>query len=735
MEIDLLRESVARSLEGAWPALTPLEAGEDTDRVRTLWRVLAAAGQTGLAATADDFGLVGAVSVCMEHGRAASPAPIVPTVLLNHAVSLGASAPAMLNGIGEGAILPAIAYGAFDGDASAGSAELVSGKLSGALRFVEDVGSASHLAVFTADGIAIVTADGDGATLTPEVGLNIPPFHRVAFDRAPAQLLALDRDALEKLATMARLLYVARALGAARSAFTLVLEHVSTRKQFGRLLAQFQAMQHKLANAEIALRGTEELVLYAAKLFDVDEGDWRVFAEAAVAFGSTYLRQTSIETHHAFGAVGYAEEHEAPRHFRRIHADCCRMGGAIRAQQALVRLLAKREGEVMPGFWLGKRAEAFRAELREWLAANWTQADRAAERKRPRKDQGISAEFSRKLGEGGLLSLTWPDENGVAAKGPREQLVLVEEMEAAGAPTMLTSAASWLMAPEIIRHGTPELKAEMLSALRRGEVYAALGYSEPEAGSDLSSLRTRAVREGDDYLITGQKLWGTMTDRATHILLAARTDPEIQPKSKGISLFIVPTNLPGITIQPQMAFYGHTYCTQFYDEVRVPSRYLLGREGQGWSILSGALASERVIMGGTVLRFTRLFSRLLRHLTRDEATEPPQATSMRLGGLAAELLAARLFALRSILTLEEGRVPVAEGAVTKVFTGELAERFCEAAVDILGTTGLLGRDAPDSVLDGLVELELRTSLMLVIGGGAAEIQRTLIAQVGLGLPR
>jgi alkylation response protein AidB-like acyl-CoA dehydrogenase len=733
-EYDLLRDAVARALAEAWPPSTPLELYSEGDRVAAFWRVLAEAGQTGLAASAEDFGLKGAILAVIEHGRGASPAPLVSAIILNHAASLGGACPASLAGIGAGTALPALAYGAYDGDAHAGAVSFADGRVNGVARFVEDAGTATQLAVFTDAGIALVARGAAGVSMTEEEGLNVPAFHSLAFDNAPADLLPLDGAALDRLAVLARLLYVARALGAARRAFTLAVEHVSTRKQFGQYLAQFQAMQHKLANAEIALRGTEELVHHAATLFDAGDADWRVFAEAAVAFGSAQLRHTSIETHHAFGAVGYAEEHEAPRHFRRVHADLCRMGGAIRAQEALVALVAAREGGALPGFDLGEQAEAFRAELRDWLATNWTEADREAEKLRPRKEQGISADFSRKLGAAGLLSLTWQDEHGAAAKGPREQLVLVEEMEAAAVPAMLTSAASWLMAPEIIRHGTPQLKAEVLPGLAQGEVYTALGYSEPEAGSDLTSLRTRAVRDGDDYLITGQKLWGTGTEWATHILLAARTDPDIKPKAKGISLFVVPTNLPGITIQPQMAFYGHTFCTQFYDEVRVPSRYLLGREGQGWSILSGALATERVIMGGTVLRFTRLFDRLLRHLAGAEGGLSPAAAT-RLGGFAAELLAARLFALRSILTMEEGRVPVVEGAVTKVFTGELAERFCEAAVDLTGTTGLIGRGAPGAILDGMIELELRTSLMLVIGGGAAEIQRTIIAQMGLGMPR
>jgi len=735
MEHLLLRDSVRRALEDAWPPSTPLDHASNAAHIRMLWKTLAEAGQTGLAAAPDSFGLQGAALTCIEHGRSASPAPIVAAIILNHAASLGAAAPQALAKIGDGAVIPAVAYGGYDGDPLAGSAKLHDGKLNGALRFVEDAGNATHLAIFTDAGVAIVPADAPGVRLTPEPGLNVPPFHRAEFDAAAAELLPLEPAALGELAGMARLLYIARALGAARRAFSLVVEHVSTRRQFGQFLAQFQAMQHKLANAEIALRGTEELVLHAAGLFDAGDESWSIFAEAAIAFGSSYLRQTSIETHHAFGAIGYAEEHEAPRHFRRVHADVCRMGGVLRAQGALVRLLSARDGDVLPGFWLGDRAEAFRAELKQWLAVNWTDADRAEELARPRTEEGISAEFSRKLGAGGLLSLTWPDEHGVVAKGPREQLVFVEEMENAGAPTKLSSAASWLMAPEIIRHGTPELKAEVLPLLARGEVCTGLGYSEPEAGSDLSSLRTRAVRDGDDYLITGQKLWGTMTDQATHILLAARTDPDARPERKGISLFVVPVGLPGITIQPQMAFYGQTFSTQFFDEVRVPARYLLGKEGQGWEILTGALASERVIMGGAALRFARLFGRLLRHLTREGSDALTPTAAARLGGLGAELLAARLFALRSVLCLEEGRVPVVEGAVTKVFSGELAERFSEAAVDLLGTTGLLGRAASDGVLDGLIELELRTSLMLVIGGGAAEVQRTIIAQAGLGLPR
>ncbi len=730
-ELDALRDTVRRCLADAWPdgALTP--RAELSDRLPRLWASMTSSGQAMIGDPESGFGIQAAVIAAIEHGAAGSPAAIIASTILN--LACHAAAPDLIADLQAGTVLPAIAYGGFDGDSAVGTARLADGHVNGSLHFVDDVLSASHLILFVDEGLAVVSRTASGLDLTETPGLVRPGFHRLDLRQCPARLIPLPRDTLHDLARIARLLYAARALGAARRAFSLAVENAGTRRQFGKFLAQFQAMQHKLANCEIALQGSDAILAHAAALYDAGDNDWRLFAEAAVAFAAMHLRQTSIETQHALGAMGYAESHEAPWHFRRVHGDLCRMGGTHRAQAALFD--GARVRKTLPGFWLGDGAETYRARITAWLAEHWDAAAQAEERSKPEAERGLNRDFVRRLGQAGLLSASWPAEHGGDNLGFLEQLALNEELEAAQAPYSLAVCISWLLAPLVIGHGQPELQAEILPRARRGEIIAALGYSEPEAGSDLSNLKTRAVRDGDDYVITGQKLWGTLTEKATHILLAARTDPDAQPRRDGISLFVVPADLPGITIQPHMAFYGHSFCTQFYDEVRIPGWCLIGKENGGWPLLGSALAAERVFMGGKTRKLAGLFDQIVEELERRSTTKAGGIEAVRLGALAADLLVARLFAIRSILALEDGRMPIVEGAISKVFSGELAERLGETAIDILGTGGLLGSEAPDAPLNGAVEHELRTALMMVIGGGAAEIQRSIVAQQGLRLPR
>lgn len=376
---------------------------------------------------------------------------------------------------------------------------------------------------------------------------------------------------------------------------------------------------------------------------------------------------------------------------------------------------------------------AFRQQIRAWLLENWTEADREANRRRPLRNRRWNPEFSRKMGEAGWLGLDWPKEFGGQARSAGEQLAFIEELEFAEAPTDSYMTAETIVGPAIINFGSDEQKAAFLPAFLRGERTFALHYSEPEAGSDLASLRTAARREGDEWVISGQKLWSTYGDQAEYAFLAARTDPDARPKHAGISVFLMPLDTPGISIRPSMAMYGRTFSATFYDDVRVPAGALLGPENGGWKVITSALAAERVMIGNTVAHLQHIFAKLV-GFVRESALRDDQLIRDRIGTLGAEIEVARQFTLRNADLVQAGRVPVYEAAMSKVFVGELQERLGEAALDILGSGGLLSEDAPSAPL-GEMEQELRHSLMGVLGGGTSEIQRNIIALRGLGLPR
>jgi len=338
-ERDLLRQSVRDFLARAWPSETAVERAGDAAAVTTLWRGMAGQGLTSLGADPAEAGLREIVLVFEELGRAACPAPLLGAVAANLALSQQGSnaARALLAGLHKGDAAVALALGGFDGDAAAGRVDIRRQVARGTVSFVEGMQGATHVLVFTDApvGVTVVAVDAPGLTVRATPGLAVPPFCNVAFEGAPVDWLELAASTLSDIALAARLACAGRALGAAQRAFDLAAENAKVRKQFGQFIGQFQAVQHKLADCLIRLDGARLAIDSAAAARDAGNPDWTVFASAAIAFASPALREASIQTHRALGAIGYAEEHEAPRHFRRVHADLARFGGVSRARAEL----------------------------------------------------------------------------------------------------------------------------------------------------------------------------------------------------------------------------------------------------------------------------------------------------------------------------------------------------------------------------------------------------------------
>lgn len=732
---EMLRVSVRGYLEKNWPAEKALSLSADSAAVAALWRGLAGQGLTALGTNPAEGGLREMLLVMEELGQAACPAPLAGAFLTNLALAATANqAPqvaALLAGLEEGTAAVSWAFGSADGDANAGHVILDGDRVQGTLAFVEGAASATHvLAVSAGSMLIIAPRAAPGLTIVATPGLSVPPLAQVTFSNTPAFALKLDPRQVDDLNRVARLMLAARALGAARRGFTLVVDYANERKQFGQAIGKFQAIQHKLANCLIALEGVGQTLGNVAKNFDNGGGDWRYFASAALAYAGPALRQVALETHHTFGAVGYAEEHEAPRHFRRVHGDLTRHGGVRRAREELAGYLLD-EGRDPPDLDLGASGNMFRAEVRQWLDQHWCGERRRRNDALPFAERGRDSEFLAAIGKQGWIALSWPEEHGGQARSPLEQLALLEELQRVDAPMICKNE---IMAVALMKFGTPEQQAKYLPKIRQGESYLCLGYSEPGSGSDLASLKTTAVRDGDEWVINGQKIWTTGAEHADYMWLAARTDTQASPPHKGISVFIVPMNTPGITIHPSMAMYGHTFCNEFLDDVRVPADALIGRENDGWAVLTSALATERIIMGGFVAEIRANFDLLVAQL-RGAAGKDDSGIRAEVGSLAAELEVARQLLISSIAMLEQGRLPIHEAAMSKTVTGELMERLGEVALDILGAGCGLAEGAAGAITNGRLEQLLRKSILMVVGGGTAEIQRNLIAQRGLGLAR
>lgn len=723
LESDLLRNSIRQILERHWPA------GKRED-LTPVWQALAEAGFTAMVSENAPQNWRHVFLAQTQLGRAACPAPLLGAAL----------AAAMLpHGWVQTDKPLAVAFTGQDDDSAAAGLQLDGDQVTGRIPLVEGASRAEAILLFHEDRqrpdttLCLLLKPGSaGVDMTDTPALAKQGLCELRLENAHARVHLLEPHRWAYARHVFQLGHLARALGAAQYGMELAAEHARTRRQFGQPIGRFQAVQHKLANSAILLDACELQIDAAASALANEDGDAPRLVALAAAFVGPALRQIALETQHLLGAIGYAEEHEAPHLFRLIHQDTTRMGGALTVRRDLASLLfANRPAD--------QHSEAgnisrFRASVRDWLSRNWTEADRAANRKRSFSDRIWNPDFARRLGRDGWTRLNWPTDAGGQNRSAMEQLIFAEEMQRAEAPELSTLVACRIVGPELIEFGSPELKAELLEGISNGSLSFCLGYSEPEAGSDLASLRTRAVRHDDAYIINGQKIWTSDGHRASHMILAARTDPDPAKRHAGISLFLIAMDTPGIQVRPSMAFYGHPFCTVFFDNVEVPATARLGPENGGWPILARALASERIIMGAFSTQLERVLEALLDHLrTHPLGTDP--VVRERIAQLAADVHAARLLALRSIVMSDGEQAPLVEAAMSKVFSSELGERLAETAIDILGPSALLSEGKGAAPLDGRIEELLRRSIMMVIGGGTNEIQRTLIAQRGLRLPR
>lgn len=732
----MLRDSLRGFLGEQWRAdgrqATPPE------QISEIWTRLVGQGVASLGCDVTEGGLREILVVMTELGRAACPAPMWSAALANLALS-GVEAEIAIDLLGKlhaGNARVAFTFGELDPDRYAGSVRLDNGRANGLLRFVEVADSCTHLLVAVdTSALALVELSGSGVTIEPTRALGAWGLHQVRLSSAPAVLVALKPAVLDDLLIAGRLALMARAYGAARRAFELAVDYARERKQFGQAIGKFQAIQHKLADGLIALEGVRLTLDHAAGLHDCGDRNWRYFANSAAAFTGDALRRVSLEIQHTFGAIGYAEEHEAPLHFKRVHRDTIALGGAPHARRCVAAFLLDDGGTTLPQYDLGPAGNDFREQVRAWLEQNWSGERKAAFDARPFSKREFDAEFARDIGKTGWIGLGWPKEFGGQGRSPLEQIAFMETMERGEAPRI----GAAIQANALMMFGTPEQQQKYLPEILLGEAMHGMGYSEPQAGSDLAALRTSAVREGDVWVINGQKIW-TTTWWGKYMFLAARTDPAAKPAHAGISMFIVPMDAPGITIRPAVTMYDGSFANIFYDDVRIPLDNMVGELNGGWKVLTGALAFERgLVGGGIVLKVAHVFEQLRRHVMAQGDDGPSLANDPivrdRMARLASDIEVGRQLMMHCAELAADGITPPEYGAISKVFSGELMERFGEAALDILGQRAALSEQMPDALDNGRFEQNLRHSLMWVISIGTNEIQRNLIAQRGLGLPR
>ncbi len=341
----------------------------------------------------------------------------------------------------------------------------------------------------------------------------------------------------------------------------------------------------------------------------------------------------------------------------------------------------------------------------------------------------------RKMGSDGWLALGWPKEYGGQGLSGTEQLIFFEEANIAGAPLPFVTIST--VGPTLMTNGTEVQKAKFLPGIAAGEIVFAIGYSEPEAGSDLATLKTSARLEGDHFIVNGNKLWTSGADASDFVWLAARTDPELQ-RHKGISIMIMDVKEPGFSYT-KIDTVGNTTTATYYDNVRVPKDMLVGEMHGGWKLITSQLNHERLGMGAWADKVFSTFNRVfLWAKSADEhgrrAIDQPWV-KRALADCYTKLEAQRTLNFRIAADVEAGRMDVALASTSKVYGTETVVAVLRSLIEIMGAGSLVRGESAASLLMGELEYEVRAATIPTFGGGTNELQRELIAQFGLQMPK
>jgi len=355
-----------------------------------------------------------------------------------------------------------------------------------------------------------------------------------------------------------------------------------------------------------------------------------------------------------------------------------------------------------------------------------------------RGSEGGSPEFHRvlkQLGRDGWLGIGWPKEYGGRDAGAVEQYLFAEEIQRLGFPLPFLTLGT--VGPTLMKFGTDEQRQRFLPKILAGELLFAIGYSEPEAGTDLASLQCRAVREGDEYVINGQKVFTSLADHSNYVWLAVRTDPEA-PKHRGISIVIVPLDAPGVKVTPIWTVCGVRTNATYYDDVRVPVTNLVGQENGGWSLITNQLNHERVALfnyGPVDQSYQDVlqWARETPHPDGGRVLDKPWVQA-NLAKFKAHLEVLKLLNWKQTWDITQGGLHPADASTVKVFSSEFNVEGYKLLMEVLGEAGTIREDSPGVILRGRIERTYRSVLILTFGGGTNEVQRDIIAMAGLGLP-
>jgi len=388
--------------------------------------------------------------------------------------------------------------------------------------------------------------------------------------------------------------------------------------------------------------------------------------------------------------------------------------------------------------------EAFRQQIRTWLKANAPKREHSVEddlgpiRESGGDDWQHRLQWHKKMHEGGWVGISWPKEYGGRGATVTQQLIYNEEMGKANIPQLVNGLGIMLVGPTIIHWGTEEQKTRYVPKILSGEEIWCQGYSEPGSGSDVASLQTRAVEEGDYFIINGQKVWTSDAHHADFCILLTRTDPSA-PKHKGISYILVDMHSPGVTVRPLVQITGDANFNEvFFEDVKVPKKNLMGEKNKGWQVAITTLMFERSGIGGgrDMLGEVKDLAHLARavQLNGRSAWEHSNVRQ-KISGFAAEALGLKYTGYRQLTRRLKGLPPGPEGSVLKLGASELNLKMNKFAMELLGPYSQMEFKAPFAVDKGKWSYRMLASRALTIAGGTSEIQHNIIGERVLGLPK
>ncbi|MFC5731327.1 MULTISPECIES: acyl-CoA dehydrogenase [Nocardioides] len=585
--------------------------------------------------------------------------------------------------------------------------------------------SATRLLVTALDGesevVALVDPNGPGVTLHAASASSGTPQHTVVLDGAPAELL--EEGAADRLADLARAGLATTAAGVLAGARDLTAEYVKGRTQFGRSLAEFQAVSLQMADVYVASRtldlAADNAVWRVAQALPADDdlrvaGYW-VSQVAPHAFRTCHHLHGGMGVDITYPLVGYTT-------WGTDLAHACDTSAA----QVPVEDPATKNLE------LTVEQRALKAELRSYFGSRVHDepADPGVVEGTWDRHGPSYQKLIKQLGDDGWMGVGWPKEYGGHGLGEVEQTIFGNEAQYHD--VHLPAVTLQTVGPTLIRYGTEKQKQMFLPRILAGEVHFAIGYSEPDAGTDLASLRTVARRDGDHYVVNGQKLWTTGGHQADYIWLACRTDPDA-PKHKGISILIVDTSDPGYSWTPIITADGsHHVNATYYNDVRVPVDMLVGEENEGWKLITTQLNHERVMLGPAG-RIEGLRDRVIRWADRAGVRAEPDVADL-IGKATA------VFRINELLNWEvahaaaSGELEVADASSSKVFAADQVQHLLADLISLVHRHGDPGEPETRRLLDYL-DAQSKRNLVLTFGGGVQEVQRELISMFGLGLPR